>query len=76
MLSPAQLADLDFLPQPPAHPASDKPVFVGHYWLRGEPVVSERVVCVDYSVAKGGKLAAYRWNGEPLPVSDNFVCVS
>ena len=75
-LSREQLAELDLLPQPRAHPAPDKPVFVGHYWLRGEPgPLSERVVCVDYSVAKGGKLAAYRWTGEPLPVKDNFVCV-
>jgi hypothetical protein len=75
-LSAAQLAELDLLPQPPAHPAPDKPVFVGHYWLKGEPgPLSERVVCVDYSVAKGGKLAAYRWSGEPVPVKDNFVCV-
>jgi hypothetical protein len=37
--------------------------------------LSERVVCIDYSVAKGGQLAAYRWNGEAVPVNDNFVCV-
>lgn len=36
-LSAAQLAELDLLPPPPAHPAPGKPVFVGHYWLRGEP---------------------------------------
>ncbi len=76
-LSSEQLAELDLLAPPPAHPAPTKPVFVGHYWLRGEPgPLSEYVVCVDYSVAKRGKLAAYRWSGEPLPVRDNFVCVS
>ncbi len=76
-LSSELLAELDLLPQPRAHPAPDKPVFVGHYWLRGEPgPLSELVVCVDYSVAKGGKLAAYRWSGEPLPVRENFFCVS
>lgn len=43
-----------------------KPVFVGHYWLTGTPaLLSNKVACVDYSVAKGGKLAAYRWDGEP-----------
>jgi hypothetical protein len=42
-----------------------KPVFVGHYWLTGTPeVLSDKVACVDYSVAKGGKLVAYRWDGE------------
>ncbi|MFI5140235.1 MAG: hypothetical protein ACHQIM_20620 [Sphingobacteriales bacterium] len=41
------------------------PVFFGHYWLKGEPVLqAPNVVCLDYSVAKGGKLVAYRWNGE------------
>lgn len=42
-----------------------KPVFVGHYWLTGAPVLlSNKVACVDYSVAKKGKLVAYRWDGE------------
>jgi hypothetical protein len=43
------------------------PVFVGHYWLTGMPeLLSDKVACVDYSVAKGGKLVAYRWDGEQL----------
>lgn len=43
-----------------------KPVFVGHYWLTGMPsILSDKVACLDYSVAKGGKLVAYRWDGEP-----------
>jgi hypothetical protein len=42
-----------------------KPVIVGHYWLTGAPeLLSNKVGCVDYSVAKGGKLVAYRWDGE------------
>lgn len=42
-----------------------KPVFVGHYWLSGVPdLLSDKVACLDYSVAKGGKLVAYRWDGE------------
>ncbi|MEQ8802033.1 metallophosphoesterase [Haliea sp.] len=44
----------------------DKPVFVGHYWMRGEPKpMSDKVACMDYSVAgeHGGKLCAYRWDG-------------
>ena len=42
-----------------------KPVFVGHYWLTCAPaLLSDKVACVDYSVAKGGKLVAYRWDGE------------
>ena len=43
------------------------PVFIGHYWLRGEPrPLAPNVACVDYSVAKGGHLVAYRWDGEAL----------
>jgi hypothetical protein len=45
---------------------SVKPVFIGHYWLSGAPaLLSDKVACVDFSVAKGGKLVAYRWDGEP-----------
>lgn len=42
-----------------------KPVFFGHYWLRGEPSLQRsNVCCLDYSIAKDGKLAAYRFDGE------------
>lgn len=42
-----------------------KPIFIGHYWENGVPkLLSNKVACVDYSVAKGGKLVAYRWDGE------------
>jgi hypothetical protein len=45
--------------------SGDKPVFFGHYWLKGEPVVqTDNVCCLDYSVAKGGQLVAYIYNGE------------
>ncbi len=44
----------------------EKPTFFGHYWLSGTPrVLSDRSACLDYSIAKGGKLVAYRWDGEP-----------
>lgn len=51
----------------------DKPVFFGHYWLRGRPALNgSQAVCLDYSVAKGGKLVAYRWNGPKL-ANSRFV---
>jgi hypothetical protein len=41
------------------------PVVFGHYWRTGElRVAGPTAACVDYSVAKGGPLVAYRWNGE------------
>ncbi len=53
-----------------------KPVFVGHYWLAGVPeLLSGKVACVDYSVAKGGKLVAYRWDGEATLDERKFHCV-
>ncbi|MBQ0917751.1 metallophosphoesterase [Hydrogenophaga aromaticivorans] len=52
-----------------------KPVFIGHYWLQGEPVLqAEKIACVDYSAGKGGPLVAYRWDGEnTLDVSHFYV---
>ena len=48
------------------YPATAKPVFIGHYWLTGEKpeLLAPNVACLDWSVAKGGFLCAYRWNGE------------
>ena len=52
------------------------PVFVGHYWLGGEPeLLAANVACVDYSVARGGALCAYRWNGEQKLDARNLVSV-
>ena len=53
------------------------PVFIGHYWKSGEPnYLTPNVACVDYSVAKpGGKLVAYRWDGERKLSTEKFVSV-
>ncbi len=57
--------------------AADKPVFFGHYWFSGTPrIQSEHVACLDYSVARGEKLVAYRWNeGDAVLRNDRFVQV-
>jgi Calcineurin-like phosphoesterase len=53
------------------------PVFFGHYWLRGTPVISgDHAACLDYSVAKKGFLTAYRWSGENVLSPDNLVYVN
>jgi hypothetical protein len=54
---------------------SAPPVFLGHYWLEGKPEpLAPNIACLDYSVAKpGGKLVAYRWNGEQHLKPENFV---
>jgi len=52
----------------------EPPVFLGHYWFSGGPRrLAENVACVDYSVARGGKLVAYRWSGENIIEDSNFV---
>lgn len=54
-----------------------KPVFVGHYWMKGEPApLNEHVACLDYSVAgERGKLCAYRFDGEKVLTNSGFVWV-
>lgn len=55
---------------------STKPVFFGHYWLNGTPqLLKNNVCCVDYSIAKGGKLVAYRLNGEKILEDKNLTYV-
>jgi hypothetical protein len=59
------------------YPTTDKPVFIGHYWLKAQrpELLTDNVACVDYSVAKGGFLCAYRWQGEQKLSNDHFVWV-
>jgi len=58
----------------PFYNSSAKPCFLGHYWLRGEPEpLACNVACLDYSVAKEGKLVAYRWQGESMLIKENFT---
>jgi hypothetical protein len=56
---------------------SEPPVLFGHYWLRGDrPTrLATNVACVDYSVAKGGSLCAYRWDEEIELDDEKFVSV-
>ena len=75
----AALADqpVDVAALPAASYYQDEtPVFFGHYWLRGQPqLLTPHLVCLDYSVAKGGDLVAYRWHGEPELRVDGLVWV-
>lgn len=53
---------------------SGPPRFFGHYWMKGEPaLMSPRAACVDWSIAAGGVLAAYRFDGEPELSPNRFV---
>jgi hypothetical protein len=69
--------DESVIEQATPYPTTAKPVFVGHYWLSAmrPEVLAENVACLDYSVAKGGFLCAYRWQGEQKLRNDHFVWV-
>lgn len=61
----------DHLPDDPLPPGSmirldeAKPIMFGHYWMTGEPrLLSPMRACLDFSIAKGGVLCAYRFDGE------------
>ncbi len=55
------------------YPDDAPPVFVGHYWQTGTPrIMADNVACVDYSMGRGEKLVAYRWDGEEKLHNDHF----
>ena len=72
---PADDVPDDALPTGHPAPALDgAPVFVGHYWMDGTPKVqSTKLACLDFSAAKRGPLAAYRWDGESELSNDKMV---
>lgn len=61
----AQIPDVALPAEWKGHAYSGSPVLFGHYWFSGVPkVISNQFACLDYSVASGGPLVAYRWDGE------------
>lgn len=64
------------LPSTEYYSPNDKKVFFGHYWLKGQPsLYRDNVCCLDYSVAKGGRLLAYRLDDSNQLTAANFVYV-
>ncbi len=58
-----------------AYPASAKPVFFGHYWLTGTPVLqAPNALCLDYSAGKQGPLMSYRMDGSTPLTLKNLTC--
>jgi Calcineurin-like phosphoesterase len=81
-LPPASDPELSALPVPADaasryYPAEAPPVFFGHYWLPDSlpRPLAGNVACLDYSVARGGLLAAYRFDGERSLIDEHFVSV-
>ena len=67
-------------PMPPGSDLSiytaEKTVFFGHYWLKGNPKIENKsAICLDYSVAKHGKLVAYRFDAKHIIDSKNFIFI-
>lgn len=58
----------------------ERPVFFGHYWLTGDPsLIRDNICCLDFSIARhagGGRLAAYRFDGEQKLSNEKFVWVT
>jgi len=59
----------------------NKPVFLGHYWMKGDiKPLADNIACLDYSVAdaKGpnARLVAYQWDGEQKINTTKFIFVN
>lgn len=73
---PDQQLDPSFLNSLDYYLFEDKPVFFGHYWLTDHVEIQQQnICCLDYSVAKGGKLAAYRSKFDRQLSNANLVAV-
>lgn len=60
----------------PGYAENNQPCFIGHYWYTGKPhLILSNLACVDYSIAKKGKLVAYRFKGESILKDENFFWV-
>ena len=45
------------------YPAKSKPVFFGHYWMTGKPVLqAKNALCLDYSAGRDGPLVSYKFD--------------
>lgn len=68
---PIKLANLQSIDY---YTENEKMVFFGHYWLTGEPKPQKsNVCCLDYSVARSGKLVAYRLHNEQIIDEKNLI---
>lgn len=63
--------------RPCPYPDDAPPLFIGHYWLSPEhsPLLRPNIACLDLSVAKGGRLCAYRFDGESRLTPDHLMSV-
>lgn len=68
--------DMSFFQGPDYYHAEDKPIFFGHYWLKGNPLLYRgNICCLDYSVARQGYLVAYRFDDESKLQNSKLIYV-
>lgn len=54
----------------------ERPVFFGHYWLSGDPVLQgPNALCLDYSAGTDGPLVTYAWQPGATTLSLDWVRV-
>ena len=70
---PPEAVPADFVP----YGREERPIFVGHYWMQGDQPtrLASNVACLDWSVARGGPLVAYRFDGETEIDERRFLAV-
>lgn len=55
---------------------SERPLFIGHYWLSGRPKpIADNLACLDYSAVKYGRLVAYSIDDEKILSPEKFTWV-
>ena len=75
MSCPEEIAD-DVIPDGTTYHTylESKPVFFGHYWLKGKPTIeNKQAICLDYSVAKNGQLVACRLSEQGMELVSQHV---
>lgn len=59
-----------------SYPESEPHLFVGHYWMSGNPApIKPNIVCLDYSAVKYGRMVAYRMDDEARLSPDKFIWI-
>lgn len=53
----------------------EKPVFFGHYWMvpKDFNILRNNICCIDFSIAKAGVLASYRFSGEKRLMFEQLI---
>ncbi|PQJ27419.1 metallophosphoesterase [Rubritalea profundi] len=75
---PAELVPDETAALIPGYAQAEPPVFFGHYFKPEDcPLEPEltNLACLDYSVAKGGPMVAYRWDGEAKLTPEKYLAV-